>query len=326
MKFFSTSRPAVMRPDPKLQLFLGVGFSLALLALLLALFLKPGLFHRQVVYHTEFSDVTGLKPGAEISYAGYPVGRVRAIEPDFAQGRFQVTLALDPDWVQPQGVVAQIDESNPLRPASIVLRRDPACPGAAEPGRITGCGRLPNVIDLAGKVVGDAGRIVETVSGMLAAGGDGPSDSKQMMARVQHILENIDGITTAVRELTDERRMATIGRAVDDLAATTAAARKTMENTTRIDPETINRTLASAERAVGAAADLLRDNSASLTAASTEAKYLLQTSAPSLQQILLNLDEATRNLADLSARLRDDPSMFIRGRSFKDPGETRANQ
>lgn len=346
-----------MRPDPKLQLLLGFGFSISALLLLVLFLLKPDLFHPAALHHTRFRDVTGLRVGAEVTYAGFSVGRVVAIEPHFDQGYFDVGLRLRGDWVRPEGIAAQIDESNPFRPAGILLLSGHDCPagGATEPGAIPGCGRRKNVIDVANDVVDKTAGIIETFNRIVAGfgtGGEGPGlvdaqtildkgqkivdnldaltaslktlASPERMAAVTGIIDDLEAMTAALRKLASEQRMAKVAQAVDDLSAALASTRQAMHNVNEIDHKLINKTMASLEQTSSEVAALVATNRPTVTDSLTDAKFILQTTSASLPQILLNLEEASRNFSELAARLRDDPSALLRGRSFRQPGEGRA--
>ena len=374
-----------MRPEPKLQLILGLTFSVAALAALLLFFLNPGLFLRQAEHRTGFDDVTGLRVGAEVHYAGFVVGRVGAIEPRFADDSFEVTLRLRRDWRPKPDIVAKIDESNPLRPAGVLLMQDAECARrtAVGPARIPGCGRRANVIDMASTVAAEVLRAVEAIKSVVAGfGADGQPglpDPQALFQRVQQVLDNIEAATAALRQLANaervdavsgaidelsqatarlsqlasnervtavgiaidelsrasarlgalvsEERASGIAAAVDDLGAAAASTRRiaaqatvVMEKANQIDPAQLNRTAKAIERTTGAVGDLIEANQATITAALTEAKFLLQTTSVSLQQVMLQLEEASRSLNDLTQRLRDDPSILLRGRSFRSPG------
>ena len=374
-----------MRPEPKLQLWLGVSFSVLAMGLLLLFFLKPGLFHPSTEHRTSFADVTGLRVGAEVIYAGYVVGRVGRIDPRFDEGIFDVALRLRRDWIRPENVVAEIDESNPFRPASVVLSANPECAaiGPAAPDTIPGCGRRANVIDMAGTVAAEAIRVIDLAKGLVAELGGGKEPSleggREIMTRAQSIVENLEAVTRALRVLASperidavgaavddlaiassslksltsqdrvaavgravdqlseaigalrvlvsEERVATLGAAVDDLADASASARRimsqatvVMEKANQVDPALLNRAVAEVERTTRTVGELIEKNEETITTTLSETKFMLQTTAVSLQQVLLNLEEASRTLNDLMGRLRDDPSVLLHGRSFRTPG------
>ena len=93
-----------------------------------------------------------------------------------------------------------------------------------------------------------------------------------------------------------------------------------MEKANEIDPALLNRTAASIERTSSTVGDLVAENRETVTTTLSETKFMLQTTSVSLQQVLLNLEEASRSLNDLMTRLRDDPSVLLRGRGFRTPG------
>lgn len=119
------------------------GFVLAMLVgLLVLLAWVTGRTGPMDTYYAEFERVAGLEAGSEVSYEGYRIGRVEAIEPvrDAAGTRYRVRLAVRRGWPIPADSIAHIRAAGLLAAVSVDIEegrgREVLAPGGRLAGRV----------------------------------------------------------------------------------------------------------------------------------------------------------------------------------------------
>ena len=78
--------------------------------LLSALYLLGGGHGPTHTYYTNLRNVSGIKFGTPVTYAGYPVGQVEAVTPDQSDKgtRYRIELAVRHDWRIPEDSLARV--------------------------------------------------------------------------------------------------------------------------------------------------------------------------------------------------------------------------
>src|SRR5262249_16689209 len=97
--------------DERRNALVAGSFVLAMLVLLLAwIALLAGRTGATEPYFVVYDRVHGLRAGSEITFDGYPVGRIEALEPvDLPEGRrFRVELPTQRAWPIPEDSIARI--------------------------------------------------------------------------------------------------------------------------------------------------------------------------------------------------------------------------
>ena len=99
-----------MRNNKTNYALLGSFVLLAFGALLTALYLLGGNQGPTLTYYTELPNVSGIKFGTPVTYAGYPLGQVESISPEQTEigTRYRIELALRQDWRIPDDSLARV--------------------------------------------------------------------------------------------------------------------------------------------------------------------------------------------------------------------------
>ncbi|HEV2562248.1 MAG TPA: hypothetical protein VGT78_08900 [Rhizomicrobium sp.] len=307
-----------MRPDPVLQFRLGLATIAILVVVALVAAFAPEVLDRRHPYVAVFKNVANLGEGAAVKDEGFVIGHVTRIEQHLRERRFLVRVRLDPDWqtedMRDVGLV--IDAPNPLQPATLSIARgkdcpeptyDPSLPGA----QLRGCGHHPSMIELTLQTINTTRDTVERVNTVLRAlaptpeeikaGGASANGSVALIARMNATLTNVQAISETARGLLNDKRQRQIASMIDNLAATSKQA-----------------SLAATEMN-----GLVHKNAEPVGSSVTDLRYILGVTATSMASIAANMQAASADLKEITAKLRDDPRAMVSGRALGDPADTK---
>jgi phospholipid/cholesterol/gamma-HCH transport system substrate-binding protein len=289
-----------MRDDKRNYVVVGV-FVLAMVAALIAwILMVSGRTGATDDYSVVFDNVSGLKPGVEILYEGYPVGLIGGIEPIDRDGRrrFRIDVTVRRGWPIPEDSEAAVtsglfsaavidisggDSDRLLPPGSEIPALAAQDIMAVVNSAAQRLGKLldsvsdkvPNIMTDVERLASELNTAVDSVNVMLA-----PENAQ----RVTSILTNVDGLTADANEaltgLGDTRRR------IDALIA-------------KLD-------------------GMLDEESGDVAEAMAELKHSLAAVSRHIDAIAANLEVTTRNMGEFSQQIRDDPSLLIRGREAPD--------
>jgi phospholipid/cholesterol/gamma-HCH transport system substrate-binding protein len=299
----------------------------------------------QLDTHLPFTD--GLRPGAAVEQAGYTIGTVTAITPLFpdplelepspclaAAGDdplplgapcFRVRLRIKDKWPIPRDSVAVI-ESKLLQGAVVVIepgsRPDLLVDGETIVGRsekedLTGgakqlLAKLTELLDHVRGIMDDAVRpmLVSVREQVAALQGlvvkDQTGDSGAALQDVAELLKNLKRLTGDLASQADEERNTDVGKLV---RATRVAAENVESITGAINSRTreIREAVEQFSRLGNQLNKLVKKSGPDVERSLTDTQYIIQETATALTPILNNIDETTRNLLELSRKLRDNP-------------------
>ncbi|MCX7894639.1 MAG: MlaD family protein [Thermoanaerobaculum sp.] len=210
----------MLEPDPRRRLKVGL-FTAALLALLALVILvigkQQGLFTRHVAYQTQFHDVAGLVPGAQVWLNGVVVGVVERVDlpEDPAQRRITVTFRVREALagriradsrvrIRTLGLLGdrylEISSGNPLQP----LIPEGGMVASVEPTDIAealtqGGEAMGNIV----AITGSLRRILEKMErgeGILGALLTQPTKPGELGEKVQRVLADTSAVLEQVRQ------------------------------------------------------------------------------------------------------------------------------
>lgn len=269
-------------------------------------------------YSTVYPNVTGLKYGSQVTFEGYPVGQVTAIEPTTEAGRrrFRVRLAIAQGWPIPEDSVASTVAAGLLAPMTIAITAGSSPTMLAAGGEIrAGSGR-----DLMSTVAGAAGTVDRLANGALlplidnldrqvsAVGGLVDGDLRRLIGNADRLTasaaEAVPPLLADARAMT--RDLARLGARLDAAASP--------ERLAAIDRIIVNadRATASLARTSAQVESLSGESGQDLRIAVRELRLTSESLARHADAITQNLDSSAHHLNDLSRRLRANPSLLLR--------------
>jgi phospholipid/cholesterol/gamma-HCH transport system substrate-binding protein len=282
-------------------------------------------------YYASFSDIAGLNIHGDVRFGGVKVGRVTAIEPDPEdRSLIRVTGEVDGDVPVNRGSVATVEQITLTAEKHLEISTGDTTSPLLQSGDVliahTGSGGFMDLPDLEGvttrmEVLLDS---ATQLMGGTPVGGDHREivDLPEVTAALQATL---DASTGAVREIntviSDNRKG--LAEVVTHLAALEEKAAELVTQLNAVVGENrvpFNQSVLNLQRLTNETADRMDELLASLgvTFARLQdmggnASDLLDEQRPTIEQILLNLEDTTRNLRRLSETLANNPSAVIRG-------------
>lgn len=305
-----------VRPDPILQLFLGLGVLLCGLGMAWLFAYPPAWLDPRHAAIAMFSNIGTLAEGADIRENGSVIGNVVSITTE--GDHYLVHMKVRQAGIAPDRALA-IDEVNPILAASIVSRRvchaasaSGCCPekpvlAAASAGEVAfrSCGRLPSLIDVAMETTSKASLVLtefrttlglEQASAAIAALPGRPVDKPGLVAKTEATMTAVAASMGSMKAVADrgsallEQNQQNIADAIANLNSSASALKNFTEN-----------------------------NQAGLENAITEMGGVIRTTARGLPGILDNLQATSENLESLSTQIRNEPTSLLRQRERADP-------
>jgi len=292
--------------------YLAVGcFVLAMgVALLYGLYRITGQSGKGDEYLTHFTNVAGIKVGSQVTYEGYAVGNVGAIEPVESEGRtrFRVALVLRKPLRIPADSTALIAAPGLLAAPLVDIRE----------------GASREVLAAGGEIRSIAGsNLVESMATLAAQLGEiAATDLKPLLAQIGKRVDTLGGSLEK-----------NLPPAMDDLRSTLARLNTTAGRVEQLfsDDNRLRwqRMLGNADTASGdvlklsrelhevtrEVSDLVRDSRGIVNGTGRE----LETSLKRADKVLYQLESAGRHLNEFSRTVRENPSVLINSRP---PAET----
>ena len=297
----------------------GVFVILMLVMLVLGLMMISGSFGRTYKIYTHCSTSGGIEAGTEVQQAGYAVGKVLAVAPQFegVKPSFKIELGIDRNWIIPDTGKVVIGSDGIL--AGNVIKLVPGRIEKAEalrPGSELNCEKEADIVarvtaimdQTVAPILESVRKQIEALEALMVTG-EGGAGSQQTIAG---ILENL-------RDISQDLKAQTHAIQPGHVAAIVSSARSAASNVERITHTLTQRTqeIDKSVRDFGALAErlnaMVEKNDPKIERSLSDTQFMLQELANAMTPILNNLDQTTRNLKELSMNLRDNPSTILWG-------------
>jgi phospholipid/cholesterol/gamma-HCH transport system substrate-binding protein len=312
----------------RLGVFLAAGLAVLVGGVLILAGLKLG--ERRDPYVIRWRDATvslsGLDVGSPVKYSGIRIGRVDAVRIDPADvSVILVEISIDGGTPIAEDTKANLGSQGITGLKYIELTRGSAGARVREPGE-----EIPAGASLFDELASQAGDIARKVDRVLDRVLDltGP-DMKQRLAS---ILDRTDRLLATVNDTLEENRVSlrTLAERLSgtatqiealsaELAGTARRANALLDNASgvlrgaRVTPERVNAFLEQGTAVLAESRALL--GAEGLGRTMTTFNNLLAQNRGSLVEIVGYLRETAENLSALSQKLRDDPTLLLRGES-----------
>lgn len=271
-------------------------------------------------YFTHYRNVAGVTAGTQVTYEGYAIGHIAAIEPqrDASGVRYRVALNLQKGWSIPEDSSASVYADGLLADTVINIREGQSKrylqPGDEIIGRPT-----VDLFAALGAVAGEFGDLTESSikplmetlqQTIVSIGSDIETQLPEILARVNSMTGKLDRSASHVAAIMD--------------AQTESQARRILDNTDK------------AAEAFAYLSNNLLSVQSDVTHLITELDGLVSESRPDIQKslldlrdtleqvssssgdILMNLDNASRNVNEFTRQIRQNPTTLINSRAPTD--------
>ena len=283
-------------------------------------------------YYVVYGDIAGVAEGTSVTFGGFAIGQVTAIQPVRVEGRtmFKLTLAIDEQWKLPEDSVARIASPGILSDKTIDIvegKRDAVLTAGAEI-------RGEESADLFGAVDEVAFEIKDLSENSIR-----PMLEKfsQSIETVSSRIDNIGGeLDKSVPELllSANRFMAELNHNVDRLSAmlNDSNQKNLTSAITNIDTlsanlvnlsQRLNNTITEFDKLIVSYGGVVDNNGDDIRKAVLDLRKSLNTVAENIDSIVYNLDTSSRNVSEFSRQIRNNPGVLLGGSPPKDIGEAR---
>lgn len=304
--------------------YLAVGvFVLVMFGLLLAvLFRLTGTRGDTDIYYAYFDNISGLNRSAPVSFEGYPMGHILAIEPTQVKGKtgYRLTLSVQEDWKIPRDSVARITAFSLLSEFVIDIRqgvsRDTLRPGDTLQGLQGGDfysalnGVASDVSNLtrngARPLLDKINHLVDTVGNRVPT----------LLKDLKNLLAKLDNNADALKELLNKDNQQHVSRLLKNADAASV-------NLLQLSSD-VNKTRAQLDQLLNDSSALLKDSTPQLRASVTQLRNALDLVADNIDAIMHNTEGTSRNMYELSRQLRQNPSLLLGTTPPRDPGKSTA--
>jgi phospholipid/cholesterol/gamma-HCH transport system substrate-binding protein len=284
-------------------------------------------------YYTVYDNVTGVEFGTRVLYEGYPIGQVQRIVPQSGEGkiRFRVDLSVIEGWKIAKDSVTEIAASGLLSAVTINVRagesREVLKPGGEIASRESGSVMVA-VGDLARDVKSltesDIKPLMARLNGIVAGisdmmGTDGTAaagDLKTMIQTVTQatpdIVENLSAFSAKLSQssaqfdrLLSEQNVQAIEGIIRDMGISST-------NMSRLTEQLVE-TRKSLDGLIANVGVMVGDNKLDVERTIIEMRHSFETVARHIDAINENMEMASRNMAEFTRAIRQNPGLLLGG-------------
>ncbi len=283
-------------------------------------------------YYTVYNNVGGLKFGTQVLYEGYQIGQVDSIEPMFDDDKvqFRINIEVDEGWVIPNDSVARATVSGLLSAMTIDIAggasTEPLEPGSLIPG--VAPSKFFAALSEIGAEFGDLSQnsikpLIENLNSYVTQIGDAAVDNAgPMLANLKTISEDLNRqvpeisasftrtakmIETDVLSEQNRGNLSSVLTNFETASADMAGLAREL-NETRVliheSVEQINK--------------VVSDNATGVGDAVQDLRYTLATISRTIDDITGNLEATSRNFAEFSRSIRQNPGLLLGGSPQQD--------
>jgi phospholipid/cholesterol/gamma-HCH transport system substrate-binding protein len=303
------------------EAFVGLFVLIAAGLLIATVFSLAGFFNRgDVVYRAVFKNAGGLRPGAEVHYAGGPpVGRVEEVRPDSHDtSRMEIVFRVKPEIPVKTDSMAAITSNSPLSDNFLGIVPGSAAAQRAPSGSTLKSKEYVGLDELEAEIA-ELGPEAKTLMANL---NQRVTELQMTVARVNDVLndrnrENLSASLGNVRGVLDENRKplhsavahfddasAKLAPLLDDLKKTNADAQKTID--------TLEGTISENRTDLRQSVESLRRVLETANNVTDQLDRTLNANGENIDDILSNFRQASQNLRQFTETLKQRPYTLLR--------------
>jgi phospholipid/cholesterol/gamma-HCH transport system substrate-binding protein len=248
------------------------------------------------VYYTHYRNVAGLSPGTLVTYEGYLLGHVAAINPERTDAgiEYKVEMRVRTGWQIPADSIARI-YSEGLLADTVVNIAEGRAAEFLQPGDSLRGEQGVDLFATMGELAGDFGDLSEVIL----------NEVQLLVAKLNTSADHLGNIFNAETGAQARRVLGNVDSAAADLQAMTSGLvevkRDAQQLITRLD-------------------GMLVRSQPGLESAVSDLQHILHQVSRYSDGILQNLDNTGRNMSEFSRQIRENPSRLIGGSAPRDQG------
>lgn len=304
--------------------YLAVGaFVMVMFGLLLAVLIRlTGTRGDTDIYYAYFDNISGLNRSAPVSFEGYPIGHILAIDPQQAHGKtgYRLTLSVQENWNLPRDSVARITAFSLLSEFVIDIHqgvsKDSLKPGDTLQGLQGGdfYSALNGVAsDVSNLTREGAKPLLDKINHLVdTAGARVPA----LLKDLKILLAKLDNNADALQEMLNKDNQQHVSRLLKNADAASV-------NLLQLSSD-VNKTRAQLDQLLNDSGVLLKDSTPQLRASVTQLRNALDLVADNIDAIMHNAEGTSRNMFELSRQLRQNPGLLLGTTPPHDAGKNTA--
>jgi|SRR5579859_1137141 len=303
------------------EALVGIFVLIAAALLIATVFSLTGFFNRgDVVYHAYFKNAGGLRPGAEVHYAGGPpIGRIEDVRTDsHDMARMEIVFRVRPDLPIKTDSLAAISSNSPLSDNFLgIIPGSNAAPRAPSGSTL----KAKEYVGL-DELEAEIGELAPEAKALLKNLNQRVTELQVTVARVNDVLndrnrENLSASLGNVRGVLDENRKplhstithiddasAKLAPLLDDLKKTNADAQKTID--------TLEGTISENRPDLRQSVEELRRVLETANNVTDQLDRTLNANGENIDDILNNFRQASQNLRQFTETLKQRPYTLLR--------------
>ncbi|HHO68336.1 MAG TPA: MCE family protein [Gammaproteobacteria bacterium] len=291
--------------------------------LLVALYRMTGAGGDYDTYYTYYRNVGGVGEGTPVTYEGYALGRVAAIEPEHREDGtwYRVELQVRPGWRMPGDSVARIHSEGLLADTVVEISEgrssDYLAPGGtlpSEPGT--------DLFAALGRAAGEFGQLSEgSIRPLFDAlrgtvdriGGEVEQRLPVILAQLESMSARMDASAGRLASILDARAVEQSHRILDNTDLAAADFRQLTQSLASINSDITHLVM----ELDGLVSEARPDIQRSLM----QLRHTLENLSRYSGDILMNMEGASRNMNEFSRSIRDNPGRLLGTATPKDRGD-----
>ncbi len=298
-----------MKHDTVNYVVVGAFVSVTLAALFIVLFLLTGRGINLEPYFVEFSNVSGVSNGTPVTYEGFHVGQIQQITAKRSTGRtvYRVKLLINGEFKIPDDSIARVVQPGLLAANQIDIAEGKS-QAYLEPGDTINGGHAGGILglleELSGHVQPLVSRLMQTLDrldkNVLANMPDLADKISSLLSELNKSAANISSLTGGKNKHHMENLLANSDQFSAELVSAShdlKAASKRLDSITRTADE------------------LVTDSRGDIQTSVAEVRHTLEVISQSIDGIMYNMENTSRNMSEFSQQIRDNPSLLIRSES-----------
>jgi len=302
-----------MKQDHINYFAVGLFVLISLLVLMVVIYRITGRSTNVDEYFVELHNVSGVRTGSPVTYAGFGIGQLGDIVPVRGQGqtRYRLQLLIKSGWSIPVDSTATIVTPGLLAEKQIDISEGKSQTFLKPGGTIAGveaADMFKMVSDMSAQFqqLSDQGLkpLLDTLNHEITA--TVPVLTKQTAKLLKQLNASADRLLTLL-QTTDEKRLSTI------LGNT-----ETMTNNLLKVSDRLSQASDQVEKLLKTTNSLVTDNNKDLRQAVLDLRNSMDVVATNINSIVEHIDSTARNMSEFSRQLRNNPGVLLNSKPPKD--------
>ncbi len=303
-----------MKQDHINYFFVGNMVIIAIVILVIGLYSITGSRTSADDYYLVLNNVSGIRQGSTVTYAGFRVGQVANMAPIKRDGQthYRLHLLIQPDWKIPQDSTAQIVMPSFLGEKEIDITEGESKTVLAVGDEINGANAL-DIFQLAQQISGEFETLSEEGLKPLFAtltkeiNTTVPQVAKQTSSLLKVLNDSADELLLVMQSL-DKERIGNIVTNADDITKQMASVSSKLDSAAQ-----------NLDNLIAKTSQMMDGNNEDLRQTLLDLRTSMGVVKENVGSIMYNVDATARNMNEFTRQLRENPGVLLNSKPPNDP-------